>query len=208
MLTETEVANRALARLDLSPISSLEDDSPLAKKVRPVWGIVFASVLTAHDWSFARKYDRPARLATEFPEHFPYPYAFALPEDCLKVRNVIGQPTTIYSIGRLRHIEQAKYEVSRYGDARKQAIFADNENVVVCYTSGKTLLDDFSPDALDVLILKLAIDVALNVKNATQRVSELVQRYQVSLDAAIRNDLKSSSNPSIHGHEYSLARRF
>ena len=85
----------------------------------------------------------------------------------------------------------------RLGD---EVIAAD---VVVEYTSGAAPLDDFSPDALDALASKLAAELCLNLKDATGRAQEMIQRYQVALSAAKQNDVPKTERRFMNGFEYS-----
>lgn len=203
MLTETDVANLALSRLSIDPIISITENTDRAKKVRPVWPVVFKTFLTAHEWSFAKKFDRPARLSLPANDPLPYRYAFAIPEDMVKLRSVMApERRRLFGIVRPERRE-VMYEVMRYADTRKQAIFTESADIVIEYTSSATILDDFSPDAIDALASKLAAEVSLNMKNATERAQQLIQRYQMSLETAIRNDVKTTETRHMNGLEYS-----
>lgn len=203
MLTETDIANIALARLSDDPIVDIGENSDRAKAVRSVWPVVLKTFLTAHEWSFAKKFDRPARLNLPVNDPIPYAYAFAVPEDMLKIRGVY-MPHFILGMGISRPARpEVMYEVMRYADSRRMAIFTNADDVVVEYTSNATLLDDFSPDAVDALACKLAAELCLNLKNASARAQEMIQRYQFALEAAMRNDVKSTEQRFMNGYEYS-----
>lgn len=208
MKTPVEVINIALARLNSDPISSLTEQTDLAKKIRPVWGITLETFLTAHEWSFAKKEDVPAALVLPANDNPSYRHAFALPQDCLKLRNVTRQGEKFRPFGQTRPARPGvRYEVMRYGDDRKQAIFTDVPEIAIEYTSSAAILDDFSPDALDALAFKVAYELSLNLAGATNRVQEMIQRYQVALALAMQNDVKTRETPRIGGHDYSDARR-
>lgn len=203
MLTETDVANLALARLSFEPIVSIAEKTDRAKMVRPVWPVVLRTFLAAHDWSFAKREVKPARLALTNDGTIPYRYAYAFPDDMVKLRSV-RRATAIRWFGLARpERPEVAYEVMRYSDARQQAIFTDAADVVVEYTSGAAPLDDFSPDALDALASKLAAELCLNLKDATGRAQEMIQRYQVALSAAKQNDVPKTERRFMNGFEYS-----
>lgn len=207
MLTETDVANLALARLSDDPIVDIAEKTDRAKAVRPVWPVVFKTFLTAHEWSFAKKFDQPARLTLSASDPLPYPYAFAVPEDMLKMRGVYTKES-VWLFGQSRPRRPGViYEVMRYADARRMAIFTDCPDIVIEYTSSATLLDDFTPDALDAIASKLAAELCLNLNNASSRAQELLQRYQYSLEIAKRNDVKSTEPQYMNGFEYSDIRQ-
>lgn len=205
MITETDIVNIALARLSIEPIASLAGDG-VAKQVRPVWPVVFRTFLTEHEWSFAAKFDNPARLALPVNDGLPYRYGYALPEDCLKLRNVTVPGRWRWFGMARRERFSVEYEVMRYGDSRKQAVFTEWEAVRLEYTSDRANLDDFSPEAVDALSYKLAIEITLNAQKATQRAQELIQRYTVALDLAKRNDAKTTDARRLGGYDYSDAR--
>lgn len=208
MKTPVHIVNIALARLDRDPMTSMSEPADMARKVRPVWQLVLETFLTEHEWSFAKKEDVPARLVLPDSDNPSYRYAFALPQDCLKMRKVTRSGEKYRLFGQTRPARPGVgYEVMRYGDDRKQAIFTDAQEIAIEYTSSAAILDDFSPDALDALAFKVAYELSLNVSGATARAQEMIQRHQMALTAAIKNDAKTRETPRINGHDYSDARR-
>ncbi len=204
MLTETDIANRALAYNDLDPIMTITENSDRAKKIRPVWKNVFETFLQEHEWSFAKKIDKPGRLKLQTEDPIPYAYAFAQPEDMIKLQAVYSVCPGKQSGAVIRN--PVAYETARFGDSRKPAIFTDVEAIVIEYTSNKTLIDDFSAKAQEALALKLAIEISLNYKNSSQRTDVLIQRYKVALSAAMTTDAKSHTLNRLGGRQYNAAR--
>ena len=207
MLTETDVANLALARVGLDPIVNIAENTDRAKMVRPVWPVVLKTFLAAHDWSFAKRETRPARLAIPSGEPMPYRFAYAFPDDLVKLRAVrLASAARLFGMARPSR-RDAVYEVMRYDADRKQAIFTDAEDAVVEYTSRAAPLDDYSPDAIDALACKLAVEICLNLENATARAREMIQRHEVAFAAAKLNDVPKMEPRRMNGFEYSDIRR-
>lgn len=207
MIVATDIANLALAQLDLDPIQSIDENSDKAKKVRPVWQTALETFLAAHEWSFAKRIVRPAELAIDAASFMPYRYAFALPENLVKLR-ALTRPEKGRLFGRGR-LEQpgVQYEVARYGGQRKQAIFTDCSDIVVEFTTSDVQLDDFSPEARAALASLLASEICLNMRNNSSRANELLQRYSVALETAKKNDAQSGREPvRMSGFHYTDAR--
>ena len=205
MLTPVDVANYALATNDLEPIASIDEASDRAKLIKPIWKPVFETFLAEHSWSFARTLASPARLAPDSKDPEPFRYAYALPEDCIKLVNVTSRET-VRTFGDPRPKRpQIPYEVRRVGE-RGRAILANAENIVVEYVSNKTRIDDLTPQAFEALALRLAIEISLNLKNNNARAQVLLQRYQTALGAALVAEDTTSDRPRLGGSHYSDAR--
>lgn len=81
----TRTCNAALALLGESArITSIEDNSPLAKLFLTVWDEAVEEVLTAHPWNPAVKRANLPVSADFTPEGSQYDQAFELPNDCLR----------------------------------------------------------------------------------------------------------------------------
>jgi hypothetical protein len=82
--SQTGIANVALQRIGArGTISSINEDSPNAIKVRTCWDYVFQEVLSERDWKFAK-----TRVALQQNANRPvggYRYAYALPADFLRL---------------------------------------------------------------------------------------------------------------------------
>ena len=205
MLTPTDVANYALAANDLEPIASIDEASDRAKLIKPIWKPVFETFLAEHSWSFARALSSPARLAPDSKDPEPFRYAYALPEDCIKLVNVtLPAAFRIYG-DPVPKLPQIPYEVRRLGE-RGRAILANEENIIVEYVSNRTRIDDFTPQAYEALALKLAFEISLNIKNNNARAQVLLQRHQAALGAALVAEDATRDRPRLGGCHYSDAR--
>ena len=89
---ETSIVNLALAKLGVSPIMALTDDSKPAQFAKRFYEQTRDEVLQGHRWNFAMKRATLNRLATA-PE-FEWSFAYQLPDDCLRIVQVNGYEPT------------------------------------------------------------------------------------------------------------------
>lgn len=83
MTTETDLINRALDILKEAPITSLNDNRPIAQTMKRNFFVTRDALLEESEWNFALK-------RASLPEASPAPafgwsYAFTLPPDCIRV---------------------------------------------------------------------------------------------------------------------------
>jgi len=83
MADETSIANLALAKLGISPIMALTDDSKQAQFANRFYDQTRDEVLAAHPWNFAMRRAALNKLAAA--PLFGWANAFQLPVDCLRV---------------------------------------------------------------------------------------------------------------------------
>jgi len=88
MADETSIANLALAKLGISPIMALTDDSKQAQFANRFYSQTRDEVLSSHRWNFAMRRLTLNRLATA-PD-FEWDFAYQLPADCLRVVQLNG----------------------------------------------------------------------------------------------------------------------
>jgi hypothetical protein len=91
MADETSICNLALAKLGISPIMALTDDSKQAQFCNRFYAQTRDEVLQGHRWNFAMR--RTAlNLLADAPES-EWNFAFQLPVDCLRVVQLNGYQT-------------------------------------------------------------------------------------------------------------------
>jgi hypothetical protein len=97
MADETSICNLALAKLGVSPIMALTDDSKQAQFCSRFYAQTRDEVLQSHRWNFSMKREVLNRLAT--PPLFGWQYAYQLPADCLRVIQLNGyEPKDRYGL--------------------------------------------------------------------------------------------------------------
>ncbi len=93
-LSNTDIMNRALARIGAGTIMSLDEDSDLARQVGAVFDDVVESALAAYSWNWARRTFGLQRLS-ESPAT-GYAHAFDAPAAA------VGEPLRLWSDARRR----------------------------------------------------------------------------------------------------------
>jgi len=83
---ETDVINQALREVGATPITSRTDGSPSANTVDDVYDDIRDDLLRGHNWNFATKRVKLARV-TNAPA-FEFDHAYALPADWLRTVSV------------------------------------------------------------------------------------------------------------------------
>jgi len=81
-MTKTLLANIALGKLGASRITSLDERSPVAEKLREMWDVTRDSILRRREWNFALKRVTLSALATA--PAFGYAYQYQLPTDYIR----------------------------------------------------------------------------------------------------------------------------
>lgn len=137
------IANAALARINQTAISSLEDGSATAADINLMLSSVVTSVLQENDWKCARKRIRTAPLAKT--PAFGFSSQFQLPSDFV----------------RLYRVDNAK-QWEREGDV----ILADAEYLDLIYIAMPS-----DPSSLDPLLID-AISARLTARLATRITSD------------------------------------
>ena len=88
MADPTSITNLALAKLGISPIMALTDDSKQAQFANRFYSQTRDEVLSGHRWNFAMRRVTLNRLATG--PVFEWEFAYQLPVDCLRVVQLNG----------------------------------------------------------------------------------------------------------------------
>lgn len=88
MLNETEICNRALAKIGERPIADLSDDTTAARACRAIYAVARDAELSAHAWMFATA--RASLPASATAPEWGWQRSFPLPSDCLRLLTVRG----------------------------------------------------------------------------------------------------------------------
>lgn len=95
VLATSTIVAQAFRFMEKGPISSFADTSTEASDAAEQYPIALGMCLEEEDWSFARKFDQLARVATlpvgtiADPD---LPYAYKLPSDLVQFREVLSTP--------------------------------------------------------------------------------------------------------------------
>ncbi|WP_304679895.1 hypothetical protein [uncultured Desulfovibrio sp.] len=176
-ISQISIWNRALGFLGTRNVASERENTPEALQCRLYWDSARRQVLRDFPWSFAQRRVWLARLP--LPEGFEreFRFAYALPDDCLKVHEV-----------RHEGIAPRPFSLARnMADAAGSGAFlaTDAARALLLYTGdvrNSRLFDDLFAHMLS---RKLAALIAVPLlKNNSQKVGELEKLYTESLPQA------------------------
>lgn len=91
MATETQIANLAAMRcMSTTRITSLDDNRPLAIRLKAIWDIERRATLRDGSFNFAARRGTLGQLVvTSTAEVYPYMSAFELPAECLRLIEIL-----------------------------------------------------------------------------------------------------------------------
>ena len=161
MADETSIANLALAKLGISPIMALTDDSKQAQFANRFYAQTRDEVMSSHRWNFAMRRETLNRLASN-PD-FEWEFAYQVPVDCLRVVQLNGyQPT------------------ERLGLFAVEAdqLLTDAEEAQVRYIARVTDGSFYPPLFVSALATMLASRLAGPLTGSRELPSALIQEYE------------------------------
>jgi hypothetical protein len=157
---ETSIVNLALAKLGVSPIMALTDDSKQAQFAKRFYEQTRDDTLQGHRWNFAMKRATLNRLS-DAPA-FEWSYAYQLPTDCLRVVQLNGWEATE---------RQGQYSI----EAR--SLMTNEDAAEIRYVSRITDTTLYHPLFVDALATKLASVLAGPLTGSRDLGSTLMKDY-------------------------------
>lgn len=182
MSSYTELANRALDELSKSNITSLNEASNEATKIRTVYQSVRDSLLQSYPWRFARKVAALAPIAVNNRSGL-YTYAYAEPGDILKLRRVMPDA----ELG-LDDITPWPYE------HEEGTIYTNSSPAYAEYTWRLTDSAKFTPEFEDAYVAKLAERVCMPLTKNISLKGQLIQLARTYFIIASTADANDSYN--------------
>ena len=162
-MDQIAVYNMALGRVGISQfVSSLTEKSNQAIVCGIYYDNCLQRVLTAYPWNFASRYKPLADIGLP-PNHYKFRYQY--PNDCLKVRILMLQlssiPTAIsQQVIRFGESQNIPFQVVENEPDNGKAIVTNLANAQSWYTANITNLNMWSPDATSALAWLLASEIA------------------------------------------------
>jgi len=167
MANQTDICNLGLIKIGQKTISSIDQDSPTATKLKTIYNQVLDEALTAgpqEGWKFAIKRATISVDATT-PDS-QYEYRFKLPDGLLRVVSV--------------HTEGIPYpDWTREGQYILSNLVSDEINLT--YVDRVTVTGLFPPHFVKVLYTMLAYQLAFNVVQNRQLTQQLYQELKLDV---------------------------
>jgi len=195
--TSTTIANRALQNIGetfrLTDLAT--DDSSRAKAVRAEYDAARRTVLEEYPWNFTA--GRASLPEFGVRPAFGDGRYYALPQDCIKVRE-------IYDVRR-----QEPWSVELVGTAPAQTkciIINRSAPLNIIYSRDVTNLALWSELALDAFAAKLAMMIAMPITQKPSMRSDAASLYQMAMREATKQDAQEGSNPTLDAGPWVEAR--
>lgn len=204
MATVVDIANLALARLgDRANVVSINppEGSAQADHCARFYPMARDAALAAHDWSFASVQGTLARLE---PADLAWEYVFALPNNCLTIREVGYAHDALYPFD-----SQGPYFELGTLETGEQVIRTNQHTPFVRYTSRVTDPTRFSPLFTEALVSLLASYLAgpvIKGRAGIQAGQVMLQAFQSTLAQASVVDA-NQSNRRAHYVSSNVRRR-
>ncbi|MBE6421363.1 MAG: hypothetical protein E7027_04440 [Elusimicrobium sp.] len=169
MLTEVEIANKALGKLGIRPISSLDDQEESARVAKAMFGTVRDYELSIYRWLFALKRTLLAKDA-QAPA-FGYENQYSLPPDFLRLEMVEGKPANL-----------------------KDSYLIEGNKILtdlpaplkIIYISREVEMVKWPPFFVEAFACKLAYEMCERLKQDPSRKNTLLTEYQLIIRDAKR----------------------
>ncbi len=158
MSSVVEICNTALITLGANTINSLSESTTEAIACNANWDISRRSVMGLHPWNFAMKRTILAQETTTPVFHFDYQYP--LPSDLLLLIKVDGDP-------------DYKKESNR--------ILTNKKTCSIKYVFDNTDTTTWAPLFVDVMVARLAYDLAYTIPRARTMIDVMYQLYNQKL---------------------------
>lgn len=199
MTGKVEIVNIALARLGESPIQSFEEGSVPANSARLVYDSARRSTLRDYNWNFAVATAELARYADTQAGDFPF--AFALPSDCLRViRLRLATPP-----GQVRSRTCGDFGRNLSFTLRGGRLLAHEPKVALEYLRDVTDENEFDAKFIEALTYKLASELAMPVKGSAELMASYSNAYQTLINRAATESAWEEKEPRS-GNPYLEAR--
>lgn len=190
-ITWTDIANIALGSINQERLSSIDDTTLMAQRIRDMRRQVATEVLEEHDWGSATK--RQTLSAKTGDPVGLWLQHFTLPSDLVKLTTVWNFSTDDLGVdshgGPFRHDykqERATLYVGQKSTPFPIATVGGNtENVAIAYVSyTETDLGLWSPSLRRCMALKIAIELAIGTTGDANYLNSLEARYARQLRRA------------------------
>lgn len=177
-LATSGIVAQAFRLLELTPVSSLEDDTEKAQAAMDQYGEALKESLEAADWSFASTLVNlpEAVLPLNVAADTSLPHSYTLPGDCLRLHEV-GVDLTAWRVDRgglLRADEAAPLRIRYTALVESEAAFPATFRTLVA--------------------LSLALRLAPRWSPASTRIQALQAQHSDQMQACLKRDARTASD--------------
>lgn len=169
MTSETDIANRALARIGHEAIDSMEENSPEAINANRLYPAARDTVQAAHPWDFCSEVGALAPTTNDREDDWAYKYIMPTCLRFVRVWPAQGRPNPAYPI---------EYEI------RGQFIYCDVENARALYIVRVEDTTLFSAEFVSALAFYLASELCMPLGKQNSVTTRMLEGYDRELARA------------------------
>ena len=164
--TETDICNIALSRIRAKSIGALTEQTVQAEQCRIFYPEARDLVLTLVDWPFNKK---TITMALKEFEPAEWRYAYAYPNDCLRIRYVLpgsGGVSSTYRVtdDRLTQLDQLNVQFDvQLDDSNEQVLVTNQVEARLVYSLAVTDVRLFGQMVTELIAYRLAMDLAIQL---------------------------------------------
>ena len=176
LTSQVDIANLALNKLGQTGITSFNDNTTNARLVNMVWAAVRDSELRAYKWLFVQT--RASLPAMSTTPAWQYQYQYQLPQECLRVTQV----------GQYNQTDLNSYIIqddSLYAIEGSLILTNMPAPLLIKYSQRVTDTTVFDPCFVDMLAIRLAIELCETITNSLDKRQMLTKEYQAAMLKAI-----------------------
>jgi hypothetical protein len=199
-VSDVDIANLALSKLGVLPIVSFADNNPRAALINRTYAMYRDKIQRAYRWNFTRVYTFLSASAT--PPVFEYPYAYPMPNDCLRIELTGRSEPSGFPINSTTPPNQNNQNISLpgggnvlsvYSNSRQQAYRVVGKQIwayasppmALIYAARVTDPNQFDSAFVDAFASYLAWQWCKKETGSTQDKQMMAQEYKESLREAI-----------------------
>lgn len=172
-----DICNLALDKVGAKEINSLDDEVNSARILRRIYPQYLASELRKHNWNFSIC---SINLAADVETPIGYMSAYTLPANCLKLLQV-GEASPTLNLNNYVSGNNSYYR--REGN---KILINSTGALFIRYVAYAEDTTKFDSCFVEVLALKLAIELAEPLTQSSTKKTTLLQEYKDALRDAIR----------------------
>lgn len=197
MISPEDVCNKALNYLEVTPISSLDENSIAAIRLKSVFDTVRDEVLAGFPWRFATFFEQPDLIADETIPGWAYLYA--IPLKCLSIRKVFLDDT-------VPDPEELDYRQCISPESLRAAIAVNETDPWIEYTRQVTDPKYWTAPFAGAFSLRLAAEVGAVLTGKPEKSTAALQQYVLMISEAKRLDANAEKVDLTKPSSYESAR--
>ncbi len=180
-MTDTAIANNAIARVGGERISDINENTKGARRAKALLPVLTAQLLEGALWGFASRTVELPRLATNPPGSVA---AYRLPNDCLRAALLDGLPRNQEFIKKWRIQGRDLLMLGGYIPSP----------LVLQYVTREVAVSDYSPGFRIALEMRLAAELALMIPESKTLYDRLDKKAEIELSRAAAYDAVQGSS--------------